>query len=127
MNMKKNISAILFVLAISISAFAQNATYQKPPKDVLNVLNAPANPTTSISPAKDKILLIEPMIYPSIAELSQPMLRIAGLRINPLTNGSHRQPYATKISLKNIADGKETTIDLPTGAKIVSPQWSADG
>ncbi len=125
--MNKKIFVPLVVLVLSIKLFAQTAAYQKPPKDVLDVLNAPAIPSTSISPAKDKILLIEPLIYPSIAELSQPMLRIAGLRINPLTNGSHRQPYATKISLKNIADGKETAIDLPNSAKIVSPQWSADG
>ena len=123
----KKICLLLCFLLLTAPVFAQNATYQKPPKDVLDVLNAPAIPSTSISPAKDKILLIEPMIYPSVAEISQPMLRIAGLRINPLTNGSHRQSYATKISLKNISDGKETAINLPDGAKIVSPQWSADG
>ncbi len=123
----KKFSLFILVLALTVQVFAQNAAYQKPPKDILDVLNAPAIPSTSISPAKDKILLIEPMVYPSVAEISQPMLRIAGLRINPLTNGSHRQPYATKISLKNISDGKETAISLPSGAKIVSPQWSADG
>lgn len=125
--MNKKIFAPLLVLLWSINLFAQTATYQKPPKDVLDVLNAPAIPSSSISPAKDKILLIEPMVYPSIAELSQPMLRIAGLRINPITNGAHRQPYATKISLKNIVDGKETAINLPSDAKIIAPQWSADG
>ncbi|MDQ2746875.1 MAG: S9 family peptidase, partial [Acidobacteriota bacterium] len=125
--MNKKIFVPLFLLAFSISLFAQTATYQKPPPAILDVLNAPPIPNTSISPAKDKILLIEPMIYPSIAEISQPMLRIAGLRINPLTNGAHRQNYATKISLKNIAGGVETAIDLPNGAKIISPQWSADG
>lgn len=125
--MNKKIFVPLVVLVLSIKLFAQTATYQKPPKDVLDVLNASAIPSTSVSPAKDKILLIEPMIYPSISELSQPMLRIAGLRINPLTNGAHRQPYATKIALKNIADGAETPISLPNGAKIIAPQWSADG
>lgn len=127
MNMNKKFFALCFALVLSINSFAQNAIYQKPPKDVLDVLNAPAIPSTSISPAKDKMLLIEPMIYPSIAELSQPMLRIAGLRINPLTNGAHRQAYAVKLALKNITDGKEMPINLPSGAKIVSPQWSADG
>ena len=123
----KKISLFVFLLLLTAQTFAQNAAYQKPPKDVLDVLNAPAIPSTSISPAKNKILLIEPMIYPSISELSQPMLRIAGLRINPLTNGSHRQSYAVKLGLKNISDGKETAIDLPSGAKIIAPQWSADG
>ena len=106
----KKFSLFVLVLSLSIQVFAQNATYQKPPKEILDVLNAPPIPSTSISPAKDKILLIEPMVYPSVAEISQPMLRIAGLRINPLTNGSHRQPSATKVTLKNIADGKEKTL-----------------
>ena len=123
----RKLSLFIFVLSFTVQVFAQTATYQKPPKDVLDVLNAPAIPATSISPAKDKILLIEPLVYPSIAEISQPMLRIAGLRINPLTNGSHRQPYATKITLKNTSDGVETAIKFPDGAKIISPQWSADG
>ena len=127
MNMNKKLLSLAFTLVLSINALAQTASYQKPPKDVTDVLNASAIPTSSISPAKDKILLIEPMIYPSINELSQPMLRLAGLRINPLTNGAHRQQYAVKLALKNVADGVETAIALPSGAKVVSPQWSADG
>jgi dipeptidyl aminopeptidase/acylaminoacyl peptidase len=122
----------IFVLSItilflsSLNLFAQSS-YKKPPKDVLDVLNAATFPQTSISPAKDKILLLEPLTYPSIAELSQPMLRLAGLRINPNTNGAHRQSYAVKLALKNIADGKETVINLPANAQIISAQWSADG
>lgn len=118
-------SIVVFLSALNLSA--QNSSYQKPPKDVLDVLNAAAIPQTSISPAKDKILLLEPLNYPSIDELSQPMLRLAGLRINPNTNGAHRQPYAVKLTLKNITDGKETIVNLPNGAQIISPQWSADG
>ena len=122
----------IFVLSVTIlflstlNLFAQSS-YRQPPKDVLDVLNAAAIPQTSISPAKDKILLLEPLTYPSIAELSQPMLRLAGLRINPNTNGAHRQPYAVKLTLKNIADGKETVVNLPDRAQIISSQWSADG
>ncbi|CAN5727699.1 S9 family peptidase [soil metagenome] len=122
----------IFVLSItilflsSLNLFAQSS-YKKPPKDVLDVLNTATFPQTSISPAKDKILLLEPLTYPSIAELSQPMLRLAGLRINPNTNGAHRQSYAVKLALKNIADGKETVINLPANAQIISAQWSADG
>ncbi|MEP6924583.1 MAG: S9 family peptidase, partial [Pyrinomonadaceae bacterium] len=103
------------------------SVYQKPPQEIENVLNAPAIPTTSISPARDKILVAEPLRYPPITELAQPMLRLAGLRINPNTNGQHRQPYFIKLTLKNISDGKETLVNLPPNAQIISPQWSADG
>jgi len=126
--MKSKIILLSIVLLLSSNnLFTQTTGYQKPPQGVMDVLNASAIPQTSISPAKDKILLLEPLTYPSIVELSQPMLRLAGLRINPNTNGAHRQPYAVKLTLKNIADGKETAVKLPENAQIISPQWSADG
>ena len=113
-------------LAAAVSLFAQGS-YKQPPKEIMDVLNAPATPATSVSPAKDKIALLEPLRYPPISELAEPMLRLAGLRINPRTNAQHRQPYFVKVTLKNIADGKEIPVALPTGAKIISPNWSADG
>ena len=124
--MKKKILFLLVALVLPLNLFAQN-TYQKPPKDVMDVLDAPASPSTSVSPAKDKFALLQPLRYPPISELSQPMLRLAGLRINPNTNGAHRQPYFVSLTLKNIGDGKETTVQLPANAQIISPSWSADG
>ncbi|MCU1289548.1 MAG: glutamyl peptidase, partial [Acidobacteria bacterium] len=124
--MKTKILLLLAVLILPANLFAQGR-YEPPPQDVLDILNAPATPSTSLSPAKDVIALLEPLRYPPIAELSQPMLRLAGLRINPNTNGAHRQPYFVKLTLKNIADGKETPVQLPANAQIISPSWSADG
>ncbi len=114
------------IFAAAASVFAQGS-YKQPPKEIMDVLNSPATPATSISPAKDKIALLEPLRYPPISELAEPMLRLAGLRINPRTNAQHRQPYSVKLTLKNIADGRETPVNLPAGAKIISPNWSADG
>jgi dipeptidyl aminopeptidase/acylaminoacyl peptidase len=125
-NFKVALFAVVFVLANSAFSFAQSV-YQKPPKEIMDVLAAPASPLTSISPSKDKIALFEPLRYPPVSELAQPMLRLAGLRINPNTTGQHRQPYYVKVALKNVADGKETPVVLPNGAQIVSPAWSADG
>ncbi|QQS32636.1 MAG: S9 family peptidase [Acidobacteriota bacterium] len=124
--MKTKALVVSWVLLLPFLVTAQGS-YQKPPKEVLDLLNAPAIPASSISPARDRIVLLEPLRYPPISELAQPMLRIAGLRINPLTNAQHRQPYSVKVTLKNVADGKETPVALPAGAQIVSPAWSPDG
>lgn len=124
--MKKHLTLIATLLALSVSAFAQGS-YKKPPKEIQEILDAPAIPATSVSPKRDKIALLEPLRYPPIAELAEPMLRLAGSRINPRTNGQHRQPYSVKVTLKNIADGKETPVALPAGAKIITPSWSPDG
>jgi len=120
----KNVLSVSLILLLSLTVAAQ---YKKPPKEIMDVLNAPVTPSTSISPARDKVALLEPLRYPPIAELAEPMLRIAGLRINPDATSQHRQPYFVKMTLKNISDGKETAVALPAGVKLISPSWSADG
>src|SRR5450756_3019158 len=80
-------ATILLVLA---TLYLPGATpYQKPPQAVLDVLNSPPTPTLAISPTRHFAVQGQPVRYPPIAELAQPMLRIAGMRINPKTNGLH--------------------------------------
>ena len=93
----------------------------------MDVLDAPAIPATSVSPARDKIAMLTPLRYPPIADLAQPMLRLAGTRVNPNNNAPHLQGYAVSLTLKNVADGKEFPVALPAGVKISGPQWSPDG
>ncbi|HET6893145.1 MAG TPA: prolyl oligopeptidase family serine peptidase, partial [Pyrinomonadaceae bacterium] len=94
---------------------------------VLDTLSALVTPTASVSPKRDVMLLATGLRYPPLADLAQPMLRLAGLRINPNTNGPHRFQYAVALTLKRINDGSEIKIELPPGAKIGFPQWSVDG
>ncbi|HYK17422.1 MAG TPA: prolyl oligopeptidase family serine peptidase [Bryobacteraceae bacterium] len=101
--------------------------YQKPPREILDVLNAPATPRAIVSPTHDYALLIEPLRYPPISVVGQPMLRLAGLRINPLNNGPHRPDLYTSITLMRISDGAQTKIQLPAGAKVTTMRWSPDG
>jgi dipeptidyl aminopeptidase/acylaminoacyl peptidase len=108
------------------AALAQEA-YKKPPKEILDVLNAPATPGESLSPSRDFLILRESLSYPPIADVAQPMLRLAGLRINPRTNGSHTVTYAVRLTLKKIADGAETKVALPPSPRISSLVWSPDG
>lgn len=116
----------LVLCAFVVSAMAQGS-YQKPSKAIQDVLDSPATPATSISPARDKIALLEPLRYPPISEYAEPMLRLAGTRINPRTNAPHRQNYSISLKFRSIADGKETAVAFPAGSRLVSPQWSPDG
>ncbi len=124
--MNKKLLTLAFLLFLPVFTLAQGS-YKKPPKEILDVLNAPATPSAIVSPTRNMIALAEPLRYPPIAELAQPMLRIAGLRINPNTNGAHRQQYFVSLKLKSIEDGKERAVVLPAGVKLISPQWSPDG
>src|SRR5205814_9962661 len=120
------VAAAMLLLGFSLSARSQQG-YRKPPKEVLDILNAPVTPTALVSPARNNILLATAFRYPPLADLAQPMFRLAGLRINPNTNGPHRSQYFVALSLKRIGDGAETKVNLPAGAHIDFPQWSPDG
>ncbi len=118
-------TATLLLLAALLAGAGDQ--YQKPPKEVLDVLNAPATPRAILSPARTHILLVEPLRYPPIADVAQPMLRLAGMRINPKTNGPHRGAVNVSMVLKRIEDGWEARIDAGPNAHLSHPQWSADG
>ena len=64
---------------------------------------------------------------PSIAELAQPMLRLAGVRVNPLTNGPHRAPAGTGITLRTVATGSERKVSVPADAHVAFLGFSPDG
>lgn len=118
---------VSFVLVLAaVTAVAQQG-YKKPPKEVLDILNAPVTPGASVSPARDNMLLTTGLRYPPLADLAQPMLRLAGRRINPASNSPHRLQYSVGLTLKRIADGSEVQIQLPPGAKISGIEWSDDG
>ncbi len=118
--------AIFTLLLVVDVSFAQQG-YKKPPKEVLDILHAPLTPGTSVSPTRDNILLMTSLRYPPLADLAQPMLRLAGRRINPASNSPHRFQYSVALTLKRITDGSEVKIEVPPGAKITGIEWSDDG
>ncbi len=107
---------------------ATGTRYQTPPQVLIDLVDAPLIPLVSVSPDHRWVLLMERPSLPSIAELAQPELRLAGLRINPRTNGPSRSQYVTGLRLKQIQDGKEKVITgLPDHARIDEVTWSPDG
>ena len=122
----RSLSLVVLLLMLGVTVDAQQG-YKKPPKEVLDILNAPVTPGASLSPTRDNILLTKALRYPPLADLAQPMLRLAGRRINPASNSPHRMQYAVGLLLKRIEDGSEVQIQVPPGAKINGVEWSDDG
>ncbi|HEX3185081.1 MAG TPA: prolyl oligopeptidase family serine peptidase [Pyrinomonadaceae bacterium] len=116
-----------FVLLCLTTAVTAQQGYKKPPKEVLDILNAPTTPGASVSPTRDNVILSTGLRYPPLADLAQPVLRIAGRRINPQTNSPFRFQYSVGLTLKRIADGSEIKIETPLGAKISGLEWSDNG
>ena len=123
MNKKINMS-VIFTLIIFTAAWGGD-DYKMPPKAIADLVDAPGTPGVSVSPNKKHILILERASLPSIEELSQPELRLAGLRINPATNGRSRTRYYTGIIIQDMGSGKQKRVKgLPKNGRISNVSWS---
>ena len=116
------LSAVSFIHAQS----AEVPRYQLPPKEVIDAFDAAPLPQAILSPSKQVLALTYRHPYPTIAELSQPILRLAGARVNPRNNGPQRAAEIYAITLKRIADGSELKIAVPQQANISNVHFSPD-
>ena len=123
MNKKINMS-VIFTLIIFTAAWGGN-DYKMPPKAIADLVDAPGTPGVSVSPNKKHILILERASLPSIEELSQPELRLAGLRINPATNGRSRTRYYTGMIIQDLGSGAQKRVKgLPKNGRISNVSWS---
>src|SRR5205807_678496 len=79
------------------------------------------------SPTGKAMILGTPLRYPPISDLAEPLLRLAGVRINPRNNAQHGSFYIVHYSLQRIPDGQEIPVELPAGARVSGPSWSPNG
>ena len=125
--MRVRLPLALLVLVAAAAPIAAQETYRRPPQAIVDMLDAPALPIAVVSPDRAWMLLPEQPSMPSIAEVSAPMLRLAGYRLNPRTNGPTLPGRITGILLKRIADGAERRIAVPADAALGFVTWSPDG
>src|SRR5712691_10140257 len=124
--------AAAFIVTASTAQLAQTGRqtaprYLTPPKEIVEAFDAPLLPQAILSPSKQIIALVYRRNYPTIAELSQPILRLAGARVNPKTNGPQRTANIFAITLKKIADGSEVKVNVPPAANLSNLHFSPDG
>ena len=118
---------ILAAAAILLGQTPQGPRYLMPPKEIVDAFDAPPLPQAILSPSQQIIALTFRKAYPTISELSQPMLRLAGARVNPRNNGPHRATEIYAITLKKIADGSEVKVAVPPQANLLNVRFSPDG
>ncbi len=120
--------ALALALACAAAPAAAQAGYKVPPKEIVDILDAAPIPNAVVSPDRQSLLLVEMPSLPSVAEVGQPMLRLAGLRINPRTNGSARtNGHVSGLLVKRLSDGAEARIQVPAGSTLGFAAWSPDG
>ena len=80
----------------------ESLNYQKPPQEILDLVDVPLAPSVILSENKEVMVLLSRNTYKTIEELSEEELRLGGLRIDPKTNIGSRVVYYKNIQLKNI-------------------------
>lgn len=127
-KLRSVLACLIGMLLLSQLTYAQAGQgYHKAPKPIPEILDAPPTPLVLVSPKSDYLLVADRLGNPPISDLAQPMLRLAGIRINPATNGRHHPPRLTGLHIVHVEDGKQQSIQLPQNAYVGAPEWSPDG
>ncbi|WP_166921752.1 alpha/beta hydrolase family protein [Flavobacterium poyangense] len=123
--MKLKVTLFLF-LTLGFSAFAQeNLTYQKPSKSILDLADYERAPSVSMDTKKEYMLLSYRNTYKTLDDLNQEELRLAGIRINPVTNISSTVTYINNLKVRKISGAEEVQVTgLPANPRISNLLWS---
>jgi dipeptidyl aminopeptidase/acylaminoacyl peptidase len=122
--------SVLFLLAASgLPATAQeNVAFRTPPEEIRRLVDAPLPPAVLVDPAGNRLVLLDLPGYKSLEELSEPELKLAGLRINPKSHNRARLNVTTGISVQEIASGRRAVVEgLPPSPKIQWTRFSPKG
>jgi dipeptidyl aminopeptidase/acylaminoacyl peptidase len=118
---------VLALVCLGSGTARADERYRQAPTNIHDVLRARSSPSISMSPDGRYAIWARPQLYPPIAELAAPMLRLAGVRIDPRTNGFHAwSHFEGDFTLKQLPDGKETPVRMPPDLAFGAPTWNAD-
>jgi len=130
-NMKRYYLSLFLIGGLVISSYAQsNLTYQLPPKSIVELVDAPSSPTVRFNKDGSLMLLLQAPGYASMEQVAQPVMGLAGIKVNPANNSTEAEVsgvYNTMI-MKDVKTGKELKlIGLPSNPRITNITWSPDG
>ena len=128
------VMAALLAGAAVAAADTPSHGYDKPPRNILDVLHAPAPPVAYVSPTRQAMLLVAWQEFPPMARVATPYLKLAGARIEIANHSKHDTPggygvtpCASSFELVAVPGGASTHVTFPAGACPARPYWSADG
>lgn len=123
----------LLLIAICLSGFhgfgQENLEYQKPPQEILELVDIQRAPWVLFNHERDFMILAYRNQYKSIEELSKDELRLAGLRIDPKTNIGSRTTYYNNLQVRDLneKDSKQIQVSgLPENPSLANFTWSPD-
>lgn len=126
----QKVLTVVLAVTVSISMNDSQAnlhgqqTYQLPPKEVVDIIDAKPVPATSFSPDRKWMLMLDRPSMPGIADLSRRMLRLAGMRIDPAANSGFSTSFFTGLSLRPTEGQDAIPVPVPANARLSGVSWS---
>ena len=116
---------VLLVLEVGAQV---SLTYQKPSKEILELVDVPLAPSVLVNDSKDFMILLYRDPFKSIEDLSKEELRLAGLRIDPKTNIGSRVTYYNNLKTKDLTNHSNLfqVRGLPLDPKLSNFSFSPD-
>ncbi len=125
----KQLIYLLLLFVFTKTYAQQNIDYQKPPQEILDLVDVQLAPSVLLDDNKEFMVLFSRDAFKTIVELSEKELRLGGLRINPKTNIGSRTNYYNNLKVKNIKKKNATikqVIGLPKNPRLSNFIWSPD-
>lgn len=91
-------------LAAALPASAQEG-YRLPPREIVELVTAAPAPSVSFSPTGAWMLMTHREALPTIEDLTRPMLRLAGMRIDPQAAARFTTSFGTRVVLSALMNG----------------------
>ena len=126
----RGVAAVLGLFAaLNGAAQAPVTAYQQPSAAIRELLDAPALPRHLISPDRQTLATLDLRRMPSIDELARPVLKLAGVRFDPVTNSPQTITPIQRLRLRALLtpDAAERLVELPNNGAFHSFAWSPDG
>lgn len=123
----RKLTCLLFLVVATFGFAQEDITYQKPPQEILDLVDYQRAPSISMDSKKEQIVFMYRNTYKTLAEISEEEMRLAGLRINPKTNISSTTTYVNNIKYRKFHDKNLIQIKgLPENPRLTNFAWSPD-
>lgn len=126
MRTRHFVAVALACVLLTADAAAQSG-WKTPPKNVVDVLDAPPTPRMLVNSEGSRGLLVSFDPYPPLETLARPFLRLAGHRIDPVLSARQRTMRSRSIEVLDFQPLKRRSVALPPDASINSVRWCRDG
>lgn len=120
-------ACVLGVPVALLPAQGTPAGYRDAPAAIARMLDARPTPVLALSPRRNWFVVLERRGMPTIAEIAEPHLKLAGARLNPATNGPAGTSGYVGMTLQRVSDRKQVAVPTPEGGRLGGPQWAPDG